>query len=204
MWEKNILWLPLKKKGFTSAVAMSLEGSVFIRRQRQKKKSLETWKLVTMSLIGATIAAAALISAPPAAAAESAAKGITEDQLPAPTAEEQATTDGVRSLGSRKVKIRTSDSDPGGLLEVDITWSGRGPYKGKVYGSVQDLEPDGHCVTSFAWIDGLRRKLNAKDACPRGDAQLARAAYARANRVLVRVCLRNNQDHLLYYCSGWK
>jgi hypothetical protein len=203
MWEKNILWLPLQKKEFTSAVVMSRAGSLFTRRQGQEKKSIKTWMLGALSLIGATIIVAAFVSAPPAAA-EPAAKGITEDQLSAPTKEEQATMDGVRTLGSRKVKIRTSDSDPGGLLEVDVTWSGRGPYKGKVYGSVQDLEPDGHCVTSFAWIDGLRRKLNAKDACPRGDAQLARAAYARANRVLVRVCLRNNQDHLLYYCSGWK
>ena len=105
---------------------------------------------------------------------------------------------------SRKVKVRTTDRRPGGLLEVDISWAGRGPYSGKIYGSVQDLEADGYCVG--AWVfTGAKYNASitgARSACPAGAAIPAYYSYKKRWRVLVQVCLEKH--NYLYYCSGWK
>jgi hypothetical protein len=68
-----------------------------------------------------------------------------EPRVAAPIASEIASAYVARPGRSRKVKVRTTDRAPGGLLEADITWSGPGPYSGKVYGSIQDVEADGYC-----------------------------------------------------------
>jgi hypothetical protein len=106
---------------------------------------------------------------------------------------------------SRKVTVKTTDRRPGGLLEVDVTWSGKGPYSGKVYGSIQDLEADGYCVGGWVWRgDGVYPYLNpdGKYACPAGTAVPACYSYRKRWRVLVKACLVKRGRS--YYCSGWK
>jgi hypothetical protein len=120
-----------------------------------------------------------------------------------PTATEIAAAHVLRPGNSRKVKVRTRDRRPGGLLEADITWSGRGPYSGKVYGSIQDVESDGYCVGAWVWQgNGVMPSLSRGYACPAGTAVPAYYSYKKRWRVLVEVCLvKHNRS---YYCSGWK
>jgi hypothetical protein len=117
----------------------------------------------------------------------------TMDQLTPPTRAQIAAAGLALPFGSRKVKVRTTDgaflADPGGLLEVDITWSGRGPYKGNIFGSVHDIDADGWCVRGFAWLDGDAERITRGDACPEGDAKRAQYGFSSTWRVLVRVCL---------------
>jgi hypothetical protein len=120
-----------------------------------------------------------------------------------PTAAEIASAYVLRPGNSRKVKVRTTDRAPGGLLEADLTWSGRGPYSGKIYGSIQDVESDGYCVGAWVWKgDGVHPSLSHGYACPAGTAVPGYYSYKKRWRVLVEVCLvKNNRT---YYCSGWK
>ena len=122
----------------------------------------------------------------------------------APTAEEIAAVGDVSALGSRNVKVRTTDGNPGGELEATITWSGSGPYKGRINGSFQDREADGYCVGAWVWYDGATRHLNPKgqNACPKNVAKPARFGYSKKWRVLVKVCLV--KDNNAYHCSDWK
>jgi hypothetical protein len=125
-------------------------------------------------------------------------------RVAAPTAAEIAAAYVLRPGNSRKVKVRTTDRAPGGLLEADITWSGRGPYSGRVYGSIQDVESDGYCVGAWVWRggDGVHPSLSHGYACPAGTAVPAYYSYKKRWRVLVEVCLvKHNRS---YYCSGWK
>ena len=102
---------------------------------------------------------------------------------------------------ARKVIVKTTDRRPGGRLEVDVTWSGRGPYSGRVFGSVQDLEADGYCVRMWVWQDGRSQGLNPK-ACPADDTEFVHFSFRRKWRVLVRVCLESRTQRL--YCSAWR
>jgi hypothetical protein len=123
-----------------------------------------------------------------------------------PTAAEIASAYKTQPIASRsrKVKVKTTDRRPGGLLEADISWSGGGPYSGKVYGSVQDLEADGYCVG--AWVfnggDANPSLTGGRHACPAGSIVPAYYSYKKRWRVLVQVCLE--KSYHLYYCSGWK
>lgn len=112
-----------------------------------------------------------------------------------------ASADDVSAMGSRNVKVRTTDSKPGGELAATITWSGSGPYNGKVDGWFQDLEGDGYCVRAWGWFDGAKRRLNKADACPRGDAKRALFTYRNKKRVLVQVCLVKDGEQK--HCSPW-
>jgi hypothetical protein len=157
-------------------------------------------------LIGALVLAASSSAAEPAsswAPQLGPAPSIAPRPAP-PTAAEIASAYDPRVAASRKVKVKTSDRAPGGLLEVDISWSGRGPYSGKVYGSVQDLEADGYCVG--AWVfnggDANPSLTGARHACPAGSVVPAYYSYKKRWRVLVQVCLE--KGYRLYYCSGWK
>jgi hypothetical protein len=129
---------------------------------------------------------------------------ITTAAPPPPTAAQIAAARDPRPLASRKVKVKTRDRRPGGLLEADISWSGRGPYSGKIYGSVQDLEADGYCVGAWAFT-GAKYDASitgARHACPEGDAIPVYYSYKKRWRVLVEVCLE--KANRLYYCSGWR
>lgn len=121
-----------------------------------------------------------------------------------PTASQIAGARLLRAGHSRKVKVKTSDRAPGGLLEADVTWSGSGPYHGKVYGSIQDREADGYCVG--AWVfngtSGVYPSLSQEYACPKGEIQSAHYSYKKRWRVLVEVCLVKH--NVSYYCSDWK
>jgi hypothetical protein len=101
-----------------------------------------------------------------------------------PTAAEIASAYVLRPGNSRKVKVRTTDRAHGGLLEADITWSGRGPYSGKIYGSIQDVETDGYCVGAWVWKgDGVHPSLSHGYACPAGTAVPAYYSYKKRWRV---------------------
>jgi hypothetical protein len=168
-------------------------------------------RIVLRVLAPAALAIASLVLAAPSGASEPATQlgpaPLIGPRAPAPpTAAEIASADEARAaVHSRKVKARTTDRRPGGLLEADVTWSGKGPYSGKVYGSFQDLEADGYCVAAYAWRgDGVEPFLNpdGKHACPAGTAVPAYYSYRKRWRVLVRVCLEKHDR--LYYCSDWK
>jgi hypothetical protein len=154
-------------------------------------------------LIGSLLLAASSKAAAPAAAgaAQLGPAPLIGPRLAPPTAAEIASAPAARS---RKVKVKTTDRSPGGLLEADITWSGRGPYSGKIYGSIQDLESDGYCVGAWVWNGGdANPSLNhGRYACPAGTAVPAYYSYKKRWRVLVQVCLEKRNR--LYYCSGWK
>jgi hypothetical protein len=154
-------------------------------------------------LIGSLVLAASSKAAAPAAAGalQLGPAPLIGPRLAPPTAAEIAS---ARAARSRKVKVRTTDRAPGGLLEADITWSGRGPYSGKVYGSIQDLEADGYCVGAWVWNgDDANPSLSrGRYACPAGTAVPAYYSYKKRWRVLVQVCLEKRNR--LYYCSGWK
>ena len=99
--------------------------------------------------------------------------------------------------------VRTSDRAPGGYLEADVSWSGGGPYSGKVYGSVHDVESDGYCVGAWVWLgSGIHPRMTRYFACPKGEAQTAYYSYKNKWRVLVDVCLVKALT--LHYCSDWK
>ena len=119
-----------------------------------------------------------------------------------PTAAQIANASVLRPNRNRKVFVRTTDRAPGGYLEADISWSGRGPYSGRVYGSVHDVEADGYCVGAWMWTDGAVRSLHPGQACPKGDARSVYRSYKKKWRVLVRVCLEDR--YYLRYCSAWK
>ena len=112
-----------------------------------------------------------------------------------------ASADDVSAMGSRNVKVKTTDSNPGGVLAATITWTGPGPYNGKVDGWFEDLEADGYCVRAWVWYDGTQSLLNKDDACPKGIAQPARFTYHNKRRVLVRVCLVKDGEQK--HCSPW-
>ena len=121
----------------------------------------------------------------------------------APTAAEIASARVLLPNSSRKVKVKTKDRAPGGLLEADISWSGKGPYSGKIYGTVQDLESDGYCVGAWVWNGSdLHPAIFHHYACPAGEAESVYYSYKKKWRVLVDVCLEK-KNHL-YYCSDWK
>src|SRR4051812_48819652 len=83
-------------------------------------------------LIGALVLAASSSAAEPASWAPQLSPAPSTVPRPAPpTAAEIASAHDPRVTASRKVKVKTSDRAPGGLLEADISWSGRGPYSGK-------------------------------------------------------------------------
>jgi hypothetical protein len=140
----------------------------------------------------------------PLAAASLDSGPLIGPRIALPTAAEIASAYVLRPGNSRKVKVRTTDRAPGGLLEADITWSGRGPYSGKIYGSIQDVESDGYCVGAWVWKggDGVHPSLSHDYACPAGTAVPAYYSYKKRWRVLVQVCLEKNNR--TYYCSGWK
>jgi hypothetical protein len=120
-----------------------------------------------------------------------------------PTAAEIASAHVLLPDSNRKVKVKTKDRAPGGLLEADISWSGKGPYSGKIYGTVQDLESDGYCVGAWVWNGSdLHPSISRHDACPSGDAESVYYSYKKKWRVLVDVCLV--KSNRLYYCSDWK
>jgi hypothetical protein len=145
-----------------------------------------------------------LIMAPTA----SSAAGRTATVAPAPPTARVLAAANVSASGSRRVVVRTTDRRPGGKLEADITWWGKGPFNGRVYGSVQDVEADGFCVVAEAWAAGHRYTINVPDkhgkwlACPAGDAKSVYFRFTKTWRVLVRVCLW--KKGYLYYCSPWK
>jgi hypothetical protein len=152
-------------------------------------------------LAAAALLIGSLVVAAPSDAAPLGPAPLIGPRMPAPPTSAEI----AAAARSRKVKVKTTDRRPGGLLEVDVTWSGKGPYSGKVYGSFQDLEADGYCVTAYAWRgDGVEPFLNpdGKHACPAGTAVPAYYSYKKRWRVLVRVCLEKHNR--LYYCSAWK
>jgi hypothetical protein len=152
-------------------------------------------------LAAAALLIGSLVVAAPSGATPLGPAPLISPRMPAPPTSAEI----AAATRSRKVKVKTTDRRPGGLLEVDVTWSGKGPYSGKVYGSFQDLEADGYCVTAYAWRgDGVEPFLNpdGKHACPAGTAVPAYYSYKKRWRVLVRVCLEKHNR--LHYCSGWK
>jgi hypothetical protein len=154
----------------------------------------------------AALAAGSLVSAlvaSPSLAVEPSSNGITENQPAPPTLAQITAAALARPLGSRKVKVKTRDRDPGGLLEVDVAWSGKGPFKGTVFGSLTDLEPDGYCVGAFVWLDGATHLLHRSLACPAGETRPARYSYRKTWRALVQVCLVKPYVGT-YFCSRWK
>lgn len=162
-------------------------------------------------LAPAALAIASLVLAAPSGAAEPATQlgpaPLIGPRAPAPpTAAEIASAYEARAAArSRKVKVKTTDRRPGGLLEADLTWSGPGPFSGKIYGSVQDLEADGYCVGAWAFVGnttGDPSITSARHACPAGSAVPVYYSYKKRWRVLVKVCLE--KGYRLYYCSGWK
>jgi hypothetical protein len=120
-----------------------------------------------------------------------------------PTAAQIASAHDLLPDSNRKVKVKTKDRAPGGLLEADISWSGKGPYSGKIYGTIQDLESDGYCVGAWVWKgDGVHPSIFHDYACPSGDAESVYYSYNKKWRVLVDVCLE--KKNRLSYCSDWK
>jgi hypothetical protein len=165
---------------------------------------------MTVSMIRGCCSAALLIASLmlPATARADDFRGLDAGPLigprvTAPTAAEIASATLLRPGSSRKVKVKTADRAPGGLLEADISWSGPGPYSGKIYGSIQDLEADGYCVGAWVWKgDGVHPSLSKGFACPAGEVEPAYYSYKKRWRVLVDVCLV--KDNRISYCSGWK
>ncbi len=145
-------------------------------------------------------ATAALVLASTAGAARS-APAAAGNPLAATSSAQLAGTLGRPLAAARKVKIKTTDRRPGGQLEADITWSGKGPFRARIFGTVQDLEPDGHCVVAYVWGDGASRLLPER-ACPSGDAGLVKYTFRRVWRALVKVCLVSPNEGTRY-CSAW-
>jgi hypothetical protein len=157
-----------------------------------------------VAALTALLAGSLLAASSHAAERAGAPRSPMEPRVAPPTAAEIASAYVARPGRSRKVKVRTTDRAPGGLLEADITWSGPGPYSGKIYGSIQDVEADGYCVGAWVWRggDGVHPSLSDRYACPAGTAEPAYYSYKKRWRVLVQVCLvKHNRT---YYCSGWK
>jgi hypothetical protein len=156
---------------------------------------------VRYAMLALTVGAmASAVVATPAAAAGPARTGVVGTWAPAMPAPLAAP--GVVPLAARKVNVKTTDRRPGGLLEADVTWSGKGPFRGRMFGTVQDLEPDGYCVIAYVWADGMSRLLPDR-ACPSGDAAGISYRFRRAWRVLVRVCLYSASKGARY-CSSWR
>jgi hypothetical protein len=152
---------------------------------------------------GAALAAAAVLmvaSTAGAAAPAAPAPAVAGNPLAA-TSSAQLAGD-LRPLAARKVKIKTTDRRPGGLMDADVSWSGRGPFRTKVLGTIQDVEPDGHCVLAYVWGDGASR-LVGEPACPSGSVKGFRYTFKhRVWRALVRVCLTSPREGMRY-CSPW-
>jgi hypothetical protein len=168
-----------------------------------------TFRKACVSVAGAAVLAACSLALPAASQAEPITapaldRGPLLSPQPAPpTLAQIARARAMRPASNRKVVVRTTDRAPGGYLEADISWSGRGPYSGKVYGSIHDVESDGYCVGAWVWTSaGPHPSLSRHDACPKGEAQNAYYSYKRKWRVLVDVCLVRSWR--LYYCSDWK
>jgi hypothetical protein len=160
----------------------AIKGSAGIRPQ--EKQSTKPWKLRALSLVSATIAAALLVSAPPAAAA------------------------------SRSVNVHTTDNDRGGLLQARITYEknkGGKSYSGNIQGRYEDVAEDGYCVQAFRTGDpdgGADKKVNRSSlgppVCPKGKSQTFDYRYTKAREAAVQVCRVNSKTHQLANCSGWK
>ncbi len=147
-----------------------------------------------------------LIMAPTTASAA----GRTTTAAPAPPTAHELAAAHASASGHRRIVVKTTDRRPGGKLEVDLDWWGRGPYQGRIFGSVQDLEADGFCVMAYAWEEGHGRLiLNAHRqwACPAPDIKGVNFTFKNTWRVLVQVCLAKiDKYHIRYdkYCSPWK
>jgi hypothetical protein len=152
---------------------------------------------------GIAVLAVSLITTP---TTSSAAERTTTAAPAPPTAREFAAVKASAS-GFRRVVVKTTDRRPGGKLEADIIWWGKGPFNGRIYGSVQDLEADGYCVAAWAWADGFAPIINVdrKIACPAGNAASVNFTFRKTWRVLVKVCLVKAYHTALYssYCSRW-
>jgi hypothetical protein len=168
-----------------------------------------TFRNACGSLMGAAVLAVSLLALPAVSQADPLSAPVLDrgpllsPQPAPPTAAQIARAPVMRPDSDRKVFVRTTDRAPGGYLEADVSWSGSGPYSGKVYGSAHDTESDGYCVGAWVWLgSGIHPRMVRHFACPKGEAQTAYYSYIKKWRVLVDVCLV--KAWTLHYCSDWK
>jgi hypothetical protein len=128
---------------------------------------------------GAALAAAAvLMVASAAGAAPSAPAGAPAANPLAATSSAQLAGD-LRPLAARKVKIKTTDRRPGGLMDADVSWSGRG--------------------RSAPGSSAPSRTSSPMDIA---SSPTYGATGRAASSALVRVCLTSPSEGMRY-CSPW-
>jgi hypothetical protein len=121
--------------------------------------------MMCIACAGAALAAAvAVLAMASFAGAAAAPSGAAAAANPLAATNSARLAGDLRPAAGRKVKIKTTDRRPGGLMDADVTWSGRGPFRTKVFGTIQDVEPDGHCVLAYVWGDGASRLVGSRPA----------------------------------------
>ncbi|MEV6849299.1 helix-turn-helix transcriptional regulator [Actinoplanes sp. NPDC051411] len=118
-----------------------------------------------------------------------------------PAAASAAPTAPPPEIWSRRLSIVTADSTRNGWLEVTLDWQGKGPYHGRIYGSVHVRDQDGLCAQAYAWYDGTVKAIG--QACGRTAGGAVSGDFRHTWRALVEVCLRYGSAQDPQWCSAW-
>ncbi|MGH3587056.1 MAG: hypothetical protein ACRDQ0_12110 [Pseudonocardia sp.] len=149
----------------------------------------------TLLLMGISTLVAPTAEADAAAASASSCRTDTAERMrramaDPPTSREVAALAPAAVSGARHATASTD----GGRMEVTLTWTGTGPYRGRVFGSVTDTNADGQCAFVRIWKDGNIRVIG-DDACPEGETASVKGTYRGTWRALLSVCAED--------CSDW-